>query len=231
MMPLKYLIVGSGGPTGHHLRHILSSTGAIIVNTTHRTPAVGEMSDTIRWTHLDIFSVSEGLRSLSPLIDGEKLSGVILFAHPKLTRNKHPLPFGEMTGFSQALEGVKAIYDHCLPVLDNGSVLTILPCLTLLKAGGYLQARVYFGGLRGMVEEYTRTISPARACFLTLEVAHLPGETAPHLPESLLSRMKEQTLGGFPDPESLARTIADLVIKPRPWMHGETFRFPKTGLL
>ncbi len=230
-MSPKYLIVGSGGPTGHHLRHILASTGATIVNTTHRTPAVGEMSDTIRWTHLDILSVSEGLRLLSPLMNGAKLSGVILFAHPRITRNKHPLSFGEMTGFSHALEGVKAIFDLCLPLLDNGSVLTILPCLTLLKAGGYLQARVYFGGLRGMVEEYTRTISPAQASFLTLEVAHLPGETTPHLPESLLSRMKEQTLGGFPDPESLARTIADLVVRPRPWMHGETLRFPTTGLL
>ena len=230
-MTPKYLIVGSGGPTGSHLRHHLSSSGATIVNTTHRPSPDFVGPGIIRWTHLDILDVAEGLKALSPLIEGEKLRALILFAHPTLVQNKRPLSYGEMTGLLKALEGIKAILDLCLPVLDKGSVLTVLPCLSLIKADGYLQARVYFGGLRGMLEEYARSISATRTCLLNLEIVHIPGESTPHVPEPLLSRMKENTLGGFPDPESLARTIMGLTAEPKPWMHGETFRFPGTGLL
>lgn len=229
-MPPKYLIIGSGGPTGNHLRHLLSSSGAIIVNTTHRIPPDSSGQENTQWAHLDIWNVTEGLKSLSPLIDEEKLSGVVLFAHPTLNRKKRELSSGEMTSLSPALEGIKAIIDFCLPFLEKSSVLTLLPCLTFLKAAGYLQARVYFGGLRGMLEEYTRSVSPTQACFLSLEIVHIPGDPTPHIPEPLLSRMKENTLGGFPDPESLARTILDLIVEPKTWMHGETFRFPGSSL-
>lgn len=228
MLP-QHLIIGSGGPTGKRLRSLLLSSRSTIINTTHRPPPASLELEGVRWIHLDLLDIPRGLQTLSPLIENKKLTSLTLFAHPTLSRNRNSLPYGEMTAFSVALEGVKSILDLCLPALDKSVVLTVLPCLTLHKADGYLQARVYFGGLRGLLEEYARSISPKRTCFVNLEVVHIPGESTPHIPAPLLNRMKKNTLGGFPDPDSLAQTILDLTNPPKPWMHGETIRIPDTA--
>ncbi len=229
-MSPNHLIIGSGGPTGECLRKHLHSKGATVYNTTHRPPPSHLTPGHVQWINLDLFSPEEGLKALGRAFSGKKKFGsMTIFSHPTLTRETDPLSARDTLAFLPALTGIKKLLDHCLPSLEGGVILAVLPCMTLLKASGYLKARVYFGGMRGLLEEYSRSIPAETTCFLTLDLAHIPDGSTPQIPPVVMERMERQTIGGFPDADSLSRTIMDLTAFQRPWMQGTTLRFPDSA--
>lgn len=229
-MSPNHLIIGSGGPTGECLRKHLQSKRATVYNTSHRPLPSPMTTGHIHWISLDLFSPEEGLKDLGRAFSGEKKFGsMTIFSHPTLSRKTDPLSVRDPLDFFPALTGIKKLLDCCLPFLEDGVILAVQPCMTLLKASGYLNARVYFGGMRGLLEEYSRAIPAETTCFLTLELAHIPDGSTPQIPPAVMERMERQTIGGFPDPDSLARTIMDLTAFQRPWMQGKTLRFPDSA--
>lgn len=228
-MSSHHLIVGSGGPTGECLRKYLLSTGSTVINTTHRPIPSPTDRGHIQWIKLDLFHPQEGLTALDRIFSEKKLGSMTIFSHPTLSRETDALPTRNIMNIFPALTGFQMLLNRCLPALDGGVILAVMPSMTLLKASGYLKARVYFGGIRGLLEEYSRAVPADTTCFLTLDLAHIPDGATPQIPPSLLERMERQTIGGFPDADSLARTIMDLTSFQRPWMQGKTLRFPDTA--
>ncbi|MHB8421972.1 MAG: hypothetical protein ACYDAM_04235 [Leptospirales bacterium] len=225
-----HLIVGSGGSVGAHLRTILLGSGDRIFNTHFHPRNPEPTGDPVHWIGFDLMESSRDIPSLLHTMDRSPLDSLILFSHPTLPREKGNPPPGQVLSLLPALEGVKAIFDACLPFLENGTILSVIPALSALKAGGYMKARIYFGGLKGLLEEYSRTKPAGNPGIVTLELVHIPGESTPHIPPTLLERMARQTLSGtLPDSLAVARGIASL-IKPtqsQRWMHGKTFRLPE----
>lgn len=225
-MPNTHLIVGSGGSIGNHLRPILTGAGDRILNTHYHPRPLGEESDSVCWIPFDLMESARDLPVLLQKLDRTSLKSLILFSHPTLSREKVHPPLDQTLSLLPALEGVRALFDGSIPFLGSGIVLSVVPALSALKAGGYLKARIYFGGLGGLLEEYSRATDPAPG-FLTLELVHVPGEDTPHIPSPILEQMARNTLAGsLPDSLSLARWIASLIRTFPGFLHGKTLRLP-----
>ncbi len=226
-MPNTHLIIGSGGSVGTHLRTLLADAGDRVCNTHYHPRSSGQDRVGVSWTPFDLMSPQRDLPPLLQQLDQTSLKSLILFSHPSLDQEKKHPPLDQTLSLLPALEGVRALFDSCIPLLKEGLILTIMPSLSSLKARGYLKARIYFGGLRGLLEEYSRGMDHQSPRLLTLELIHIPGDPTPHIPSSILERMGRHTLeGNLPDSLSLARWILPLLQTPQTWLHGETLRLP-----
>ncbi|MHB1284943.1 MAG: hypothetical protein ACYCYP_00045 [Leptospirales bacterium] len=226
-MPNTHLIIGSGGSVGTHLRTLLADAGDRVCNTHyHPRPAGGDRAE-VSWIPFDLMSPQRDLPPLLQHLDQSSLKSLILFSHPSLDQEKKHLPLDQTLSLLPALEGVRSLFDSCTPLLKEGLILTIMPSLSSLKASGYLKARIYFGGLRGLLEEYSRRTDHQSPRLLTLELVHVPGDSTPHIPSSVLEQMARHTLdGNLSDSLSLARWIFPLLQTRQGWLHGETLRLP-----
>lgn len=223
-----HLIVGSGGSVGAHLRTLLTESGDHVFNTHYHPRDPDQTADPVHWIGFDLMEPSRDIPSLLHALDRSLLSSLVLFSHPSLLQEKESPPPDQMLSLLPALEGVKILFDACAPFLENGTILSVIPSLSTLKAGGYMKARIYFGALKGLLEEYSRTNTAGIPGILTLELVHIPGESTPHIPSALLERMARQTLSGtLPDSLSIARGIASLIQTPQRWMYGKTLRLPE----
>jgi len=82
----------------------------------------------VQWINLDLFSPEEGLKALGRTFSRKKKFGsMTIFSHPTLTRETSPLPARDTLDFLPALAGIKKLLDRCLPSLDGGVILAVLP--------------------------------------------------------------------------------------------------------
>jgi hypothetical protein len=217
-----HLIVGTGGPTGRHLRELLESSGARIFNTFYRT---GQPQDgrSTTWLQYDLLEPERHLPGLLEAVSGSTFSNLVLFAHPTISRATAEAPLDDLLVQARGLKGIGAILNSFLPRLaPGGTVLFVVPDLTSIRAPGYLSARTYFGGLKGLVEEYARVTRPPKGTIVLVSVLHMPGDTHPHVSADTIDRMGRQTLTGrLPDGKDLAVWIFDLLRSSNAWMHGK----------
>lgn len=226
-MSSTHLIVGTGGPTGRHLRDLLESSGDRVFNTHYRPRTLPKDVGSTVWLPFDLLDPDRHLPSLVRVLSGSSFSSLVFFAHPAIARNTGEIPRDQTLVLVKGLLGVRSLLDSCIPWLKpGGKVLFIVPDLSALKVSGYLAARIYFGGLKGLVEEYARTATPPKATIALTSVLHIPGETDPHVSSETLDRMERQTLSGrLPDGKELSNWIYDLIRSPHEWIHGKILPF------
>ena len=196
-------------------------------NTHYRPRHPEKDSGSTVWVPFDLLDPDRHLPSLVRVLSGASLSCLVFFAHPTIARNTGEIPPDQTVASMNGLLGVRALLDSFIPRLKpGGKVLFVLPDLSALKVSGYLAARIYFGGLKGLVEEYARTTSPPKATIAITTVLHIPGETDPHVSRDSLERMERQTLSGrLPDGKTLSNWIYELIRSPHDWIHGKIVRF------
>lgn len=220
------MIVGLGGPTGRHLRELFESSGARIFNTYYRSGLPHDDRSTT-WLPYNLLEPEHHLPGLLEAVSDTPLSSLVVFAHPTISRGTEVPPLDDLVVSARGLAGIGAIMNSFLPRLaPGGTVFFVVPDLSSIRAPGYLSARTYFGGLKGLVEEYSRIVRPPKATIVLATILHVPGDSHPHVSADTINRMGRQTLTGrLPDGKDLAVRIYDLLRSSNAWMHGKILQF------
>jgi hypothetical protein len=183
------LATGATSPVGLSILDGLTAMGGAPVATgrsARRPSSIPERSD---WLTLDLLSPIPSQLPEMPRWRDLGLRTFYHLAHPTFHRHE-PDPFSLLP----ALRGVHDLHQEIRPHLQKGSsLLFLLPDLDRLAVSGYLSARIYLGGLKGLIRQWKVELAPKGIFVGGLTMVHVPGHTTPNMNPDILEKLKRSS--------------------------------------
>ena len=183
------LVTGATTPVGLSILSALTDMGVAPVATgrsAHRPPSIPQRCD---WLTLDFLSPISPQLPENPRWREHGLRTFYHLSHPTFHRHE-PAPFSLLP----ALRGIHELHQAIRPHLQKGSsLLFLLPDLDRLAVSGYLSARIYLGGLKGLIRQWKIELAPKGIFVGGLTMVHIPGHTTPNMNPDILEKLKRSS--------------------------------------